>query len=177
MQLYIEPDIFFFGSVVLLMLPLDWLLAALLAAIIHELCHMAAVVLLGGTVSEISIGVGGARIKAVIPGSREEVLAVLAGPAGSLLLLLLLHCLPQLAICGCVQSLFNLLPIPSLDGGRILKALLQNLWPEYAESLLVLAEIIVIAGLLLAAVYAARVLSAGIWPVMMILILISGRFR
>ena len=63
---------------------------------------------------------GGAAIDAVLPGQGRELLAVLAGPVGSLLLLGVHRWFPRLALCGLVQGLFNLLPVRPLDGGRAL---------------------------------------------------------
>ena len=59
----ISAGAFLLGALLLLILPLKWLLAALSAAMIHELCHLAAVKLTGGYVHEICIGRGGASIK------------------------------------------------------------------------------------------------------------------
>ena len=50
----------------------------------------------------------------------------LAGPFGGLVLLLTARWLPRLAICGLMQSVFNLLPISPLDGSRAVSAMLQR---------------------------------------------------
>ena len=48
------------GAFLLLTLPLNWLLSALAAAAFHELCHGAAILLLGGRIWGVRIGAGGA---------------------------------------------------------------------------------------------------------------------
>lgn len=109
-----------------LLLPLQWLLAAVTAAAFHELCHMGAVYALGGEVREIRIGPAGAVMDVMLPGKGRELLAALAGPAGSFLLLFLHRGLPHIALCGLFQGLFNLLPLYPLDGGRVLRCALDG---------------------------------------------------
>lgn len=111
------------GALLLLTLPLNWLLAAMLAAMIHEACHALAVRCCGGTVWALEIGVGGARMDTSPLERGQEALCALAGPAGSLALLALGCRFPRLAICGLCQGAFNLLPLFPLDGGRVLRCL------------------------------------------------------
>lgn len=54
----------------------------------------------------------------------RELIAVLAGPAASLLLLSLVRVFPRVAICGLIQGIYNLLPIYPLDGGKALRCLM-----------------------------------------------------
>ncbi len=110
-------------ALLLLTLPLPWVAAAVLAAAVHEGCHLGAVYLLGGKAQGLWVGPRGARMDAVLPSQRREVLAILAGPGGSLALTLLAGLFPRLALCGLIQGLFNLLPLPPLDGGRALRLL------------------------------------------------------
>jgi Zn-dependent protease len=82
--------------------------------------------LLGGKVDSIWINLGGAVIDAWVPNRTHEIISILAGPAGSLLLLFLYNILPELSVCAAVQGLYNLLPIYPLDGGRIRKLLVHK---------------------------------------------------
>lgn len=111
-------------ALAILLLPLKWILCALLAAVIHESCHILALMLLGSKVFGICIGVGGTVIDCWIPDQKREIVSILAGPAGSFLLLSFQDILPELSVCAAIQGLFNLIPIYPLDGGRILKILL-----------------------------------------------------
>ena len=54
--MWISPFFFVYAAFLILALPLDWLLAAVTAAIVHELFHLLAVVLCGGRVIGIRIG-------------------------------------------------------------------------------------------------------------------------
>ena len=125
-MVYLEPGACLLWALLLLTLPLPWLLSALLAGLIHELCHLSAVQLWGGSVNRFCVGFAGTRIDTDIPAEAGRLLAILAGPLGSLLLCLLFPWQPRLAVCGFVQGIYNLLPIPSLDGGRLLRFYLDR---------------------------------------------------
>lgn len=116
-------------AMLLLVLPLPWIAAALLAGFVHECCHYLAIRLLGGRVSGVAIGPRGAVMELRELGGISELLAAAAGPVGSLSLLFLSEAFPRLALCGLVQGVYNLLPIYPLDGGRILCCALKTLLP------------------------------------------------
>lgn len=126
-RIRIHEDFYFFTAVLLLLLPLRWIVAAFLAALFHELGHYGAVRLLGGSVVSGEISCHGAKMTAAPMSPKAELLSVLAGPAASLLLLLLRHLFPRIAICGLIQGVFNLLPIYPLDGGKALRCI-KYMW-------------------------------------------------
>jgi Zn-dependent protease len=115
-----------FSALLILLLPLQWWVGASLAAMIHELIHLIAVLAFGGTVYAVSLGFGEARIEAELPGTWKQVISSLAGPLGSLLLLSLSNIYPEMALCGLVQGAYNLLPIYPLDGGRAIRAVFSD---------------------------------------------------
>lgn len=143
----------FFAALLLLILPLQWMVAACLAAVFHELCHIGAIYLTGGQVYRLHIGVGGARIQTDFSSPGQELLCALAGPAGSLLLLLLYRKYPRLALCGGVQGFFNLLPVYPRDGGRALSCVLEYWLPEHRESILRWTERAVFAAAVAAGIH------------------------
>ena len=123
-----------FLALLCLVLPLNWLFAALAAAVFHELCHFVAVVLTGGKIYSLRMGAGGAVMDASPMEPWRELLCILAGPTGSLFLQMFVQWLPKLAVCGLVQGLFNLVPVYPLDGGRALACVTGMLFlPDTAE--------------------------------------------
>lgn len=118
-----------FLALLCLTVPLNWLFAAFLAAAFHELCHILAVWALGGQIHDIRLGSGGAVLDASCMTPGRELAAILAGPAGSLSLLLLAPVVPRTALCGAVHGMFNLLPVYPLDGGRAVACLSEILFP------------------------------------------------
>lgn len=122
----------------------SWIFLFALAALLHECGHLLALWLLGGRVERLSLRLSGAEIG--YRGSRlsygGEALLALAGPGMNLLWACLCGLLarrwpdPRLyRFVGChlTLALFNLLPALPLDGGRVLKALLESLFPLKGE--------------------------------------------
>lgn len=166
----VSPSVWITLAMMLLMLPLKWIIAAILAAAVHELCHAAAVLLCGGRISQLQIGENGAVMFATPLLPVQEMFCLLAGPAGGLLLLLFLKWIPRTAICAAVQSAYNLMPLWHLDGGRALRCLLRWLSPGRAEKICLWAGRSFLAALFALAAYGTVFLDLGILP----LILVAG---
>lgn len=124
LDIQLDGGFYILLAVTLLVIPLPWLLAWLSAAALHEAGHTAAIVCCGHTIVKIKVGWRGAKILTDHLGKHEWFCAA-AGPMTGILLLLLIHVTPRLSVCGAMQSAINLLPIYPLDGGRVLKGLLQ----------------------------------------------------
>lgn len=160
----LDPWGYVAGAALILMLPIQWLLGAVIAAAIHELCHLAAIQALGGRVLEIRIRPAGAVMETELRGRGRELLAALAGPAGSFLLAFLCRRLPHIAICAALQGIFNLLPLYPLDGGRALRCGLEGVLSARSFAILegVLTAVIAVLLLRFSAVFAIIFLIRGL---------------
>lgn len=168
-----DASVYFLGALLLLTLPLRWLLAAVIAAVIHELCHMLAVRLLGGTIMGVTIGPGGAVMETTPFSRGKELVCALAGPVGSLLLLSLCRWIPRIALCAGVQALYNLLPVYPLDGGRVLHCAAGLVLPERTAGTICRGiEGAVIFGIFLLSAAAALVWHWGLMPLLMAFVLL-----
>ena len=170
-KIRIDPAAYLLWAVLLLILPLKWLLSAAVAALIHELGHILAVRLTGGTISAISVHPCGAEIETPPMEPAQELICALAGPVSGLFLLLFVRRIPLIALCAVIQSAYNLLPIYPFDGGRALKRSLELLLPcSFACKLFSAVEIGCGFVLLLAAIAGYFCWNLGIIPI----ILFSG---
>ena len=122
-RLSIDASGSIFLCFLLLSVPVNWLLSSACAAIVHELCHMVAVGIMGGKIRSIHAGVFGARIDSEPMTGLNAFISILAGPAGSLLLVGCYPWFPRIALCAGVQGVFNLLPVYPLDGSRLIRCL------------------------------------------------------
>ncbi len=104
----------------LLVIPLPWIAASLAAALVHEAGHLIATLMLGGRIEDIQFHPGGAVIYGGPMESWKGILCSMAGPMAGAALLLLYPMVPRIALCAFAQTVYNLLPVEPLDGGRAL---------------------------------------------------------
>ena len=147
----------------------------LLACAVHELGHVAAALTFGGRVERLSLTAVGAELSFSYQRPLtygQDSLVALAGPAANLLFGGLFFVLDQHlpAILSLSIGAFNLLPIPPLDGGRVLHGLLsEKLDPDWADRFLTasagcLVGLLAGAGFIAAAHYAnVTLLLTALW--------------
>ena len=138
----IQTGAIFAVAVALLMLSLSFLISFLAAAAVHELCHYLALRLAGVKMYRISIGPSGASMETEPMEPGREVLCAAAGPVGSFLLVAGYKFFPEMALCALIQGCFNLLPIHPLDGGRIVKGILELLKVPKGERIFVYIQLL-----------------------------------
>lgn len=134
-NIYVTPQTIVALAVMLLAVPINWLASWLMAAIVHELFHCIAVVICGKRIYGLYIHINGAKIQTQTLTYAQTAFCAFAGPLGGLLLTLV-HRFPRLALCALVQSLYNLLPVYPLDGGRILDSIVKSFMGEHSAALI-----------------------------------------
>ena len=130
LSIIVAPAVWIGLAFAMILLPLRWVIAWLLATTVHELFHILSLLVCGARIHEIRIALSGAQITTDSLTHGKEIISAVAGPLGGVLLLLLSRWLPKTAICAFVQSVFNLLPLVNFDGGRVLHGSLSLLLSE-----------------------------------------------
>ena len=157
----------FVGALLCLAVPLDWVISGIIAACVHESCHILGVLLCMGRICSVRIGTRGAVLDGTPMEPPRELLCILAGPAGSFALLLFWEYCPKVALCGAVQGAFNLLPVYPLDGGRALLCMAGLLFsPETAAGICMVVRYLFAAALLLLGITGIFVYDLGVFPVL-----------
>lgn len=165
---------FIFAALLCLTLPLPWVVAAVTAAMIHEIFHILAVLFFGGTIHMLTVGINGAVIDSSPMTVPQQLFCIVAGPMGSLLLILTGRFAPKLALCGFIQGMFNLMPLYPLDGGRAIRCMAEGLFPlETADIICKWIERILISLVVCFGIWASVIQKLGIAPILLSVLLIS----
>ena len=159
-----NPGVYLWAALLLLILPLNWVFSGLAAALIHEICHLLVLKLMGGSVKSVRITACGCVMETSELTDVQALFSILAGPAGSLLLALLIRKKPRLAVCGLFHGMYNLLPFFPLDGGRVLQLVLCRYCPEHADSIGLWTGRIFCLGILVATVSVSIAYHLGVAP-------------
>ena len=160
-QIEVRPGICILLAAVLMTFPMYWVIAWFGAVTFHELCHYAALRLFRIPVYSISVTSRGVLMCTGAMDTRSGCACALAGPLGALLLLGVVRIYPALAVCAGLQSLYNLLPVGSLDGGLALRWVLAG---KIGRGVLKLLECTVIFAAFAAAIYGVLSLGLGLLP-------------
>ena len=165
----VSPYACIYAASMLLLIPFQWCAAWLFTAACHEFFHCLVLWLFRKPIERISVDIRGAQIQTTDLSPVETVLCALAGPLGGVLMILLCRTLPKIVICAFFQTVFNLLPIYPLDGGRALEGVMRMFLPE--RWIRPAADLI--EGILLAALVTVGFLSVFVWKLGIIPLLVA----
>ena len=139
----VESGFFFYGALLLLMLPFWWTMGVCLAVAVHELGHIIALSALGIPIRRICVTANGVRIHSDGMPLWKELIVSLAGPMGGVLVVFLLPVFPEAAVCACVHTVFNLIPVYPFDGGRTVFAACKLLFGKLVgQKIMIVIQIV-----------------------------------
>ena len=164
-RIKIETGVYFAIALALLVLPLFVFVSFLIAVTVHEMCHWMALHWTGVKIYGLSIGPFGAVIETEPIESGREVLCAAAGPLGSLILASLYSYIPVIGVIGLVQGCFNLLPLYPMDGGRMLKGILELLKIPGKEKIIFITQVLTMVWIIICTIYGFGVWNLG-WGAM-----------
>lgn len=122
-RIFIKSDFCVFLALSFFVVPVQWVLGWMIAAFVHELFHLLIMLILKIRVLSISVGASGVVIQSDFLTSAQELLCALAGPFGGLIAALLIVIIPHVGVSAAIQTIYNLLPVYPLDGGRAVKCI------------------------------------------------------
>ncbi len=176
-KITVKAGFYLYCALLMLVLPLRWVCAALMAATIHELWHIAAIKLCRVELLQVEIGALGAKLHTGPMTYKQELICALAGPVGALTMLLASRWLSATSFCCAVHSVCNLLPLYPADGGRAVRCLLLLFISENrAEIYINILECILRVGIGLLGFYGTFVLHLGTVPFLVALGVCFGKF-
>ena len=137
------------------------------AMLFHELGHCLALWLCRVPIQSVQLNLTGAVLETEAMEYHKELLCALAGPAASLLLVCAAQWFPKLALISLFLAVFNLIPVPPLDGGRALRAfLLLHCDTMTVAKILTVTSILCGTLLMALSIWASVLLQGGLWPVL-----------
>ena len=171
-KISISPYFLTIAAVAILLLPLQWLIAWCIASVLHEIFHYIALLLCGYHVYGLKVCHKGIIMITDDLSHHHSIICSLSGPVAGFLLLLFVRVVPRMALCGAFLSVYNLLPIGSLDGGRALYSFVALLLSESkAQTAMKYIENAVLCIIYVFCFYAAIKLHTGLLPIMLALLL------
>ena len=152
-KIRVEPYFLIWLALLFAMIPLRFVLSAFVAALFHEMCHIAALKFLKYPVLDISVGGFGAKIHTVGLSGWAEIAIALAGPLGGFMLIPFAKWIPAISLFAFIQSIYNLLPVYPMDGGRVLSSVLGLVFREQKakkvlHSIQISMTILLVAGMI-----------------------------
>ena len=168
----VQPGYLLLVAIGIMILPLKLIIAWIFASFIHELGHIICIMLMKKQIYTISFGASGAIMETEQLENGQELLAALSGPLAGMLLLPLTHYIPLTAMLALAQSLYNLIPIYPMDGGRVIFGLVTHVWgADRGKKIYRIFVYSISVIILIAVVYATIRFSLGLVPLVLLLFL------
>lgn len=163
-----------------LLFPLQWVVAWLVASMIHECGHLIALRICNVSWNGVKILPYGFRIEADTLTPFVEVICAAAGPIIGLVPLVFARVVPRIAVCAMIQSVCNLLPLSSLDGSRVISGIAHTILSDQkAERVSLYAERAVLFFIGVGAVCMTIVGTCGVFSlsVLALVLIKTGKIK
>ena len=172
-RISVSPVCYLVVAIGLLLIPVRWMAAWVLAVTVHEVSHCLAIWITGCPIYAIRISLGGAEIQTGYMGAWSELFCTLAGPLGAMVLLIFARYIPFTAVCVLIQSIFNLLPIYPFDGGRIVQCLTEKIFGiVISVKILSIIRYVTYIAMTACAIWLALQFDLGIIPILLCALII-----
>jgi len=149
-----------------------------ISIVVHEVSHILMIRMLRLPIYRIDVHPMHVHICTDAMSDLQELCCAAAGPLGGAGLIFLAKWLPGIALCATFHSLYNLLPMYSTDGGRMLRCASHLLLPaKFASRLSSVVEMIVTCFLILLGIYGAFRMRGGLIPVICVAALIVSNYK
>ena len=158
MKIFVNPYFYIYITVLLFFVPLPWMVAWAISVIIHEFGHFLAVNICGQKVHTLKFGIAGAEMGCDDLSFMQKIFCILSGPFFGLIPVLFQRFIPRISFCCWLLTIYNLLPIYPLDGGKVLYIILN-------KNLYKILQIIFCCIMMGISIYAAVFMGLGILPV------------
>ena len=158
----ISPELLLIVPGVLLLIPIRYCCAWVIAACVHELGHIIAVSLLGNRIISIRITAGGAQIQTASTSFLNDLICTAMGPLFGFCLLFFARVIPLISLFAILQTAYNLLPLPNHDGEHIIHSVLNYILPQHANQITASIRWICIS-LIFAVFFRVSKFTPGVW--------------
>ena len=163
MKISVKWNTYLYLTLLLLMIPVQWIISWIMAIIIHELCHWIAVKICGGSILHIKIGIGGAQLRCSNLSDICRLFAIICGPLGGIFVIFIGKWFPRVALCSFFLSIYNLIPLLPLDGGQIFRILIKS------DRIFSILQNVFLLSFILLALFATFYLHLGVLPMLVML--------
>lgn len=129
-----DPALCWMLAAFLLTVPARFLFGWILAVCVHEFGHFLALSICKARVLSVRFGLKGALMQTRQLTNAETLFCAAAGPVAGILLILGAKYHPVTSVCGFLQSIYNLIPVPGHDGDKLLQSLCRLILSEAAAA-------------------------------------------